>query len=270
MRGKLYIVGIGPGGEDHITPAAIKAIRESEVVIGYSTYIDLVRNFLDGKEIYQTGMTREVERCKKAIEIALSGKRVSIISSGDPGIYAMAGLVFELLRSRKLEAEKHDLPAFAEVSAERQNPEYKIDILVIPGIPALATCASRVGAPLMHDFASISLSDRLTPWDTIEKRVHAAAEADFVIVIYNPRSRGRRDHLERAIRIILEYRDVDTPVGIVKAAYREAEEVIVTRLTDLPYERVDMQSTVIVGNSRTFIWDGWIITPRGYEDKYNF
>ncbi|HEB75606.1 MAG TPA: precorrin-3B C(17)-methyltransferase [Nitrospirae bacterium] len=194
-------------------------------------------------------MTREVQRCTKALEAASSGRTAALICSGDPGIYAMAGLVFELARNR---------------SASGMVPA----IEVIPGVPALSASASRLGAPLMHDFAAISLSDRLTPWEEIDRRLHAAAGADFVIVIYNPRSRGRKDHLERAVGIISGYRRADTPVGIVKAATREDERIIVTALGSVPFEEVDMQSTIIVGNSRTFVWDGRMVTPRGYADKY--
>lgn len=248
-RGRLYIVGIGPGGREHVTPAALRAIAASEVVVGYTTYIRLIEDIVTGKEVVTTGMTREVQRCTKALEAASSGRTAALICSGDPGIYAMAGLVFELARNR---------------SASGMVPA----IEVIPGVPALSASASRLGAPLMHDFAAISLSDRLTPWEEIDRRLHAAAGADFVIVIYNPRSRGRKDHLERAVGIISGYRRADTPVGIVKAATREDERIIVTALGSVPFEEVDMQSTIIVGNSRTFVWDGRMVTPRGYADKY--
>lgn len=248
-RGRLYIVGIGPGGREHVTPAALRAIAASEVVVGYTTYIRLIEDIVTGKEVVTTGMTREVQRCTKALEAASSGRTAALICSGDPGIYAMAGLVFELARNR---------------SASGMVPA----IEVIPGVPALSASASRLGAPLMHDFAAISLSDRLTPWEEIDRRLHAAAGADFVIVIYNPRSRGRKDHLERAVSIISGYRRADTPVGIVKAATREDERIIVTALGSVPFEEVDMQSTIIVGNSRTFVWDGRMVTPRGYAGKY--
>ena len=248
-RGRLYIVGIGPGGREHVTPAALRAIAASEVVVGYTTYIRLIEDIVTGKEVVTTGMTREVQRCTKALEAASSGRTAALICSGDPGIYAMAGLVFELARNR---------------SASGMVPA----IEVIPGVPALSASASRLGAPLMHDFAAISLSDRLTPWEEIDRRLHAAAGADFVIVIYNPRSRGRKDHLERAVGIISGYRRADTPVGIVKAATRKDERIIVTALGSVPFEEVDMQSTIIVGNSRTFVWDGRMVTPRGYAGKY--
>lgn len=255
IKGKLSIVGIGPGSKDHMTPSALNAIREAEVVAGYTTYIDLVKEVIAGKELISTGMTREIERCRAAVETAEGGRKVALICSGDPGIYAMAGLVFEILRRQKAEDRG-------------QRTEDELDLEIIPGIPALASCASKLGAPLMHDFALISLSDRLTPWDVIEKRVGAAAAADFVIVFYNPRSRGRKDHLEKAVDIILQHRDGMTPVGVVKSAERKEEKVIVTTLSSIPYEEVDMQSTVIIGNTNTYIWGDRIVTPRGYEDKY--
>ncbi len=247
--GALFVVGIGPGGRDLITPQALWAIQSSDVVVGYSTYVDLVRSLLRGQEVVTTGMTGEVERCTEAIRRAEAGQRVCIVCSGDPGIYAMAGLVLEI------------------VSSKEESPGFEIEI--IPGIPALSACASRLGAPLMHDFVSISLSDRLTPWDLIERRLHSAGEGDFVIVIYNPRSRGRKDHLKRAVEIILEYRSLQTPVGIVRSATRNGERVVVTTLGELPFDEVDMQSTVIVGNTQTFVWNGMIVTPRGYGEKYS-
>lgn len=246
---KLYIIGIGPGSLSYITPAALNAIKESNVIVGYSLYIKLIAELVKGKEIIDTGMTKEIERCKAAIERAASGNIVSIVCSGDPGIYAMAGLVFQLLKG---------------------TPHYKkIAVEVIPGVPALCAAASRLGAPLMHDFASISLSDRLTTWDIIEKRIHAAASADFVIVIYNPKSKQRKGHLESAVDIIQRYRDPSTPAGIVISAARPDERIIVTTLDKIPFGQVDMQTIVIIGNSKTIILDDLIVTPRGYEEKYN-
>ncbi len=262
-KGRLSVVGIGPGDQDHITPAALRAIRNSEVIVGYTTYIDLIRGLIRDKEIITAGMTQEVQRCRKAIEAASRGRTVAVICSGDPGIYAMAGLVFELIE-KGVQVEGGS----SEQELAPQPGATEFDIEVIPGIPALSACASRLGAPLMHDFASISLSDRLTPWEKIESRLHAAAGADFVIVIYNPKSRGRKDHLERAIGIVAKYRKGDTPVGIVKAAMRKEEKIIITTLGSVPFEEVDMQSTVIIGNNRTYIRDGRIVTPRGYGDKY--
>jgi len=250
MRGKLFVVGTGPGSHEHITPAARDAIRSADIVVGYGTYLDLIKDLLVDKEVLATGMTQEVDRCRKAIEIAREGKTVAIISGGDPGVYAMAGLVFELLRS--IEEKIETLPV----------------VEVIPGISALNASASRLGAPLMHDFACISLSDRLTPWEVIERRLEAAAAADFVIVLYNPRSKGRAGHLGRAREIILKHREPKTAVGIVKGAMREQEMVIVTDLANMQDADVDMQTTVIIGNSKTFIWNNLLITPRGYEKKF--
>ncbi|MHB8844997.1 MAG: precorrin-3B C(17)-methyltransferase [Nitrospirota bacterium] len=249
-KGRIYIVGTGPGSLEHITPAARDAIGKSDVIVGYGTYLDLIQGLLRDKEVVSTGMTQEVDRCRKAIDIAREGKTVAIICGGDPGVYAMAGLVFELLRS---DEEKGGNLPFVEV---------------IPGISALNAAASRLGAPLMHDFACISLSDRLTPWAVIEKRLESAAAADFVIVLYNPRSKGRAGHLSRAREIVLKHRDAKTAVGIVKGAMREQEKVIVTDLANMQDADVDMQSTVIIGNSKTFVWNNLLITPRGYENKF--
>lgn len=247
-KGILWVVGIGPGGKEHMTSAALAALNRAELVVGYTRYIDLIRDLIQGREIFETGMTKEIDRCRHAIEEAMNGKNVALVCSGDPGVYAMAGLVYELLRTENI----------AELQVE-----------VIPGIPALSACASVLGAPLMHDFASISLSDRLTPWEVIERRLHAAASSDFVIVIYNPRSRGRKDHLRRAVEIISSYRDGSTPLGVVKAATRQGEEWFITTLSEVPYEKVDMNTTLIIGNSSTYVWQNRMITPRGYEEKYD-
>jgi precorrin-3B C17-methyltransferase len=202
-------------------------------------------------------MRQEVDRCSKAVELAMLGKKVAVICSGDPGIYAMAGLVFEILRKQEETA-----------GATGRSPLKSIDIEVVPGLPALSACAARLGAPLMHDFASISLSDLLTPWDVIERRIEAAASADFVIVIYNPKSKGRQDHINKARDIISKFRGPQTPVGIVKAATRENEKIVVSDLENMLNNEIDMQSTVIVGNSQTFRWNDWMVTPRGYSEKY--
>lgn len=252
-NGKICIVGTGPGSIDHITPYAQRAITNSDAVVGYGTYLDLIRDLITDKEVVSTGMTQEIDRCRKAIELAADGRRVAVISGGDPGIYAMAGLVLELLKNQNSESGM-------------RNPE----IEVIPGISALNACASRLGAPLMHDFATISLSDRLTQWAAIEKRLDAAAAADFVIALYNPKSKGRAEHIRRACQIIMQHRRPDTPVGIVKAAMRKNESVIVTDLMHMLEHDIDMQTTVIIGNSKTLIWNNLMITPRGYEKKSQF
>ncbi len=212
-------------------------------------------------------MMHEVERCQKAIDIALSGQKVAVVSSGDSGIYGMAGLVLELLKgqgskgtgSRVMGQEKNKL-------APCPLPLAPV-VTVIPGVPAFCSAASLLGAPIMHDFASISLSDLLTPYDIILKRIKSAAEADFVIILYNPKSKKRIKQIEDARDILLKHREGSTPVGIVKGASREHEEVKITTLSDLPeyYEFIDMQTIVIIGNSSSYIIDNWIVTPRGYK-----
>ena len=245
-QGIIQVVGTGPGGLDYLTLAAEKAILAADVVIGYRTYLDLIAGLLPGKEVITSSMMQEVERCAKAFELAESGRRVVMVSGGDPGIYAMAGLIYE-------------------IAVEKNST---IPISVIPGLAAVNSCAARLGAPLMHDFATISLSDLLTPWEVIEKRLHAAASADFVIALYNPRSKKRTEHIKKAREIIMRYRDGKTPVGIVSAAMREDEVITLTDLATMLAADINMQSTVIIGNSTTFTWQGRIITPRGYKDKY--
>ncbi len=241
------MVGTGPGGLKHITPAALEAIRQSDTVVGYRTYLDLIPELLVGKEVLSSEMMKEVERCRECLELAAGGRKVALVSGGDPGIYAMAGLVFELAR------ERGD----------------RLRIEVIPGIAALNACAARLGAPLMHDFAAISLSDLLTPWPLIEKRLAAAAQADFVIVLYNPKSRKRAEHIVKARELILGHRGPDTPVGIVTGATRENESVVLTTLGTMLTAEITMQSCVIVGNSMTFTWEHCMVTPRGYGSKYD-
>ena len=245
-HGRVSIVGTGPGGAEHLTFAARDAIKRAATIIGYRTYLDLIPELLTGKEVLSSAMMQEVDRCKKALALAADGQEIALVCGGDPGIYAMAGLVFEL-------------------AAEQKSPA---EIEVIPGLAALNSCAARLGAPLMHDFAAISLSDLLTPWSLIEKRLAAAAEADFVIVLYNPKSKKRTSHLDRARELILAHRAPGTPVGIVTAATRENETITLTTLGQLPQAEVNMQSTVIVGNSKTFRWRDFMVTPRGYADKY--
>jgi cobalt-precorrin 5A hydrolase/precorrin-3B C17-methyltransferase len=240
----LYVVGTGPGGLAHITPKAISAIRKSQIIVGYKPYVARIAPLLKDKEVLGTGMTEEVDRARAATELAQKGKKVCVVSGGDPGIYGMAGLVLELAAGKGLHVE------------------------VIPGIPALSACAASLGAPLMHDFASISLSDRLTPWEIIEERLDAAARADFVIVLYNPKSRGRVRQIERAREIIMQYRAGNTPVGIVRAATRDNEHVAIATLEDMLKREIDMQSTVIIGNSNTRRLGVRLVTPRGYERKY--
>ncbi|MCF6462897.1 precorrin-3B C(17)-methyltransferase [Clostridium sp. Cult1] len=236
---KLYVIGIGPGGREHMTLKAIETIKKSDIIVGYTPYIDYLGDLVKGKEIYSTGMKGEIERCKLAIKKVKEGKNTAIISTGDAGLYGMAGPILEL---------KED-----------------IEVEIIPGVTAAFSAASELGSPIMHDFASISLSDLLTPWEVIEKRIEKAAEGDFVIAIYNPRSKGRKDHLEKAVEIMLKYKEGDTPVGIVKNSGRGNTEIILTTLVNISYEKVDMLSILIIGNSNTYVKDDQMITPRGYH-----
>jgi len=252
LKGILYVVGIGPGAEAHATPAALKAIAESQLVVGYTTYIKLVRHLLEGKDIVKTGMTEEIGRARAAIERARDGATVSLISSGDAGVYGMAGLVFQVLK---------------EMGWKRgDSPELRL----IPGMTALNSCASLVGAPLVHDFCSISLSDLLTPWSVIERRIEAAANADFVIALYNPASGRRTRQIVDAQTIIRRHREASTPVALVKSAYRDMEQVVLTDLANFLDYEIGMLTTVLIGSSNTFLFEGYMVTPRGYTNKYSF
>ena len=244
--GLISVVGTGPGGIEHITPQAIKAIEAADVVIGYSTYLDLIAKIIEGKRVLSSQMMQEVDRCQMAFDEAEGGARVAVVSGGDPGIYAMAGLIYEIAVSR----------------------DSVVDIEVIPGLAAVNSCAARLGAPLMHDFVAISLSDLLTPWEVIEKRLEAAAAADFVVALYNPKSKRRAEHIAKARDIMLRHRPASTPVGIVTAATRDHEQIVVTDLEKMLGEEINMQSCVLIGNCSTFVWRGKMITPRGYTGKY--
>lgn len=240
----LYITGIGPGSQDKMTGEAIKIIQDVEVIVGYKTYLKLIKDLISENQItYTSGMREEKDRIQKAIEYAASGDKTAIISSGDAGVYGMAGPVMELIAKNNLE----------------------IDVQVIPGVPAANGAAAVLGAPLMHDYATISLSDILTPWEQIKKRVRAAAEADFVTVLYNPRSSRRKKQLKFTKDYFLEKRSPETPVGIVRNISRDGQEKILTTLKKLPLEKVDMLTTVIIGNSQSYISKDKIITPRGYK-----
>ncbi|XOF33112.1 MAG: precorrin-3B C(17)-methyltransferase [Candidatus Electrothrix sp. YB6] len=247
QSGTLSVVGIGPGAADLMTPRAWQAIAQAEVVAGYTTYLDLIRDCLTpDQEILSSAMMQEIERCRRALERADSGRTVALVCGGDPGIYAMAGLVYELVRD----------------TGSRSRIE------IIPGIAALNACAAVLGAPLMHDFAAISLSDLMTPWELIEKRLQAAAMADFVTVLYNPKSKKRTEQIVRAREIMLEHRDPQTPVGIVSGATRRHEAVSLTDLDNMLSGDIGMQTTVIIGNSATFVFQDKMVTPRGYSAKY--
>ncbi|EAE7732733.1 precorrin-3B C(17)-methyltransferase [Listeria monocytogenes] len=238
----IYVIGIGPGDKRLMTGEALQAIEDAEVIVGYVTYIKLIKELIKDKEVVKTGMRREIDRCQEAVDIALTGKKVTVVSSGDAGIYGMAGLVLEL--------------------AEKSNPD--LEVKVIPGITASIGAAAVLGAPIMHDFCHISLSDLMTPWEVIEKRLTHAAMADFVVCFYNPRSKGRANHLANAFQKMMEYKSGDTVVGIVKDVGRKEERKIITTMRDIDYELVDMTTMVIVGNKETYVKNGKMITPRGY------
>ena len=242
---KISVVGIGPGGLDEMTPRARQAIESAQVVAGYNTYIKLIEPLLDGKKIIGRAMMQEVERSQLAIDEALSGNDVAVVSSGDSGVYGMAGLVIEMIL---------DLP-------EDNRPQFEI----IAGVSAVNAAAAILGAPLMHDFAIISLSDLMTPWELIKKRVRSAAEADFVIALYNPKSKRRVKQLEEVQKILLQFREKNTPVGIVTNAGRIGQKKILSTLENFTQEDVNMFSLIIIGNSQTFIKSGFMITPRGYQ-----
>lgn len=244
-HGIIKVIGLGPGSFEDMTERAAEAIRESEVIVGYNTYISLIRPMIENKKIIGNDMREEVERCRLAIEEAVLGKKVGVVCSGDAGVYGMAGLILELVLKRPQE--------------ERPRVE------IIAGVTSANACAAVLGAPLMNDFAVISLSDYLTPWELIEKRVRLAAEGDFVMVLYNPKSRKRADYLERVKNMVMKVRSPGTPVGFVRKAGRAGESVEISTLENMDKVQADMQTTVIIGNSRSFAKDGWMVTPRGYH-----
>ncbi len=233
-----------------------------DTVAGYTTYIDLIRPLIHGKRIIATGMTREVDRVQDAINVALSGNSCAIVCSGDSGIYAMAGLAFEICEKRKITI----VPPTGEKEAGDPNPPLRVE--VVPGIPALSSGASLLGAPLTHDFAVISLSDLLTPWEVIERRLAAAAQGDFVIVLYNPKSKKRRDYIKKAQKIVLRYRNAETPVGVVVGAMRKNQDVTIVPLKALDQAYADMQTIIFIGNSTSRQFLNFMYTPRGYAHKY--
>lgn len=239
---KLYIIGLGPGSDKQMTPQALDAIIQSDVIAGYTVYVDLIAPLIAGKEILTTPMKQEVDRCRLAIEETVKGKTVSMVCSGDAGVYGMAGLIYEL---------SVDYPP--------------IEIEVIPGITAACSGAAVLGAPLIHDFAVISLSDLLTPWELIATRLRLAAQADFVICLYNPSSKKRSDYLELACNIIMEHRSSDTVCGYVKNIGREGQTAKLFTLASIAKTQVDMFTTVYIGNSQTKMLNGKMVTPRGYR-----
>ena len=237
--GKLYVIGIGPGGLEHMTLRAKEAIEESNIIVGYNKYIDMINPLVEDKELFSTGMRGEESRCRKALELSKENNIVALISTVDSGIYGMAGLILQM--------------------KENENVE------IIPGVTASSAAGSVVGAPLMHDNCNISLSDLMTPYNLIKKRVRNAADADMIISLYNPRSKGRPHYLREAIEIIKEYRKLSTPVAVVRHALRDGQEYKLFTLENFDEEVVDMFSIVIIGNSQSFIKEGKFITPRGYN-----
>lgn len=237
------MVGIGPGNMENMSIRAVEVIKSSDCVIGYKTYINLIKELVEGKEVISSGMRSEIERATLALEKAEAGKVVSVISSGDSGVFGMAGLVLEVA----------------------QNSKQKIPVEIVPGIPSENAAAALLGAPLMHDHVTISLSDLLTPWDVIEKRVELAAEGDFVVVLYNPKSSERKWQIEKTIEIMLSKKSSDTPVGIVKSAMRKKQNVIITNLGEALEHPIDMTTILIIGNSTTFVYDNYMVTKRGYK-----
>lgn len=240
---KMYVIGIGPGAYEQMTGKAIAALNDCDVIVGYTVYVDLVKTHFPGKEFMTTPMKKEVDRCKLAFEEAMKGKTVSMICSGDAGVYGMAGLMYEL---------SGNYPG--------------VELEIIPGVTAATGGAAVLGAPLIHDFCLISLSDLLTPWEKIEKRLLCAAEADFVICLYNPSSIKRHDYLQKACALMLQHKSPDTICGTVSNIAREGETATVMTLKELSETQVDMFTTVFIGNAQTKVIDGKMITPRGYRD----
>lgn len=238
--GKLTVIGIGPGSIENMTLRALKAIENSDIIVGYTKYIDMIKDLVKDKELYSTGMRGEEARCKEALNLAKE-KNVALISTGDAGIYGMAGLILELREDEEVE--------------------------IIPGITASSAAGSIVGAPLMHDNCNISLSDLMTPYEDIKRRVKLAAEGDFIISLYNPKSKGRTEYLRECIDIIKEFREDKTPVAIVKHALRDGQSYKLCTIKEFDDSIVDMMTIVIVGNSKSYYKDGYFITPRGYETK---
>ncbi len=239
---KLYVIGLGPGDLSQATCRAVEALEECEVLIGYTVYIDLIRERFGHKKLLSTPMKQEVQRCRLAVTEALKGKTVGMICSGDAGVYGMAGLIYEV-------AQDYD----------------PVEICIVPGITAACSGASVLGAPLVHDFAVISLSDLLTPWDQIAKRLECAAAADFVLCLYNPSSKKRKDYLQKACDLVLKYKGGSTVCGIARNIGRQGEEGRILSLEELRDTETDMFSTVYIGNAATRVINGKMVTPRGYE-----
>ncbi len=237
--GKLYVVGFGPGGYEHMTAKCIQVIEKADVITGYTTYVNILKEYFPDKHYLATPMMQEVKRCRMAVEEAQKDQ----VSSGDSGIYGMAGIIYQI--------------------AEEMKADIKIE--TVPGVTAASAAASVLGAPLMHDFAVISLSDLMTPLDLIWKRVDCAGQGDLIVCLYNPKSKKRTTYVEQAADILLRYRSPETPVGIVRNAGRKDESSQITTLEHLKDAEIDMFSVVIIGNSQTYISNERMITPRGYS-----
>lgn len=244
---KLSLVGLGPGSLDLMSVRAQEVVKQADVIVGYGPYVKMVASLIDQQALVRTGMTKEWQRADSAIAQVQQGKNVALVCSGDAGMYAMAPLIFELISSQNIQ----------------------IEVETIPGITAANACASLVGAPLGHDSCTISLSDLLTPWEVITKRIEAAAIADFAITFYNPRSKKRQHHIIEAQQILLKHRDPQTPVAVVNAAYREEQSVKLSTLENFTDLEFGMNAAVIVGNNSSYRFEDWIVTPRGYNNKYS-
>ena len=239
----ISVVGIGPGLINHLSLKAYEAITTCDVVVGYKTYVGLIKELIKQQEVFTTGMRGEVARCQKALELAKQNKSVCLVSGGDSGVYGMAGLMHEIIIDSGID----------------------MNIEIIPGITAANAAAASLGAAFMHDYVTISLSDLLTSWSVIEKRLHCAGMGDFVVAIYNPKSKGRVKHINKAQDILLQYKDACTPVGIVRNAKRENEQIEITNLANMCDCEINMSTMLIVGNSKSYVHNSKLITPRGYS-----
>ena len=246
-NGKIYVVGIGPGKKADMTFKAYEKMKNSDIIVGYKTYTDLIKEYFPNTEIRSSSMMKEVDRCLEVLDLAKAGKNVALISSGDAGIYGMAGIMYEII-----------------------NENDNIEVEVIAGVTATNAAAAIVGAPIMHDYVTISLSNLLTDWELIKKRLELAAQGDFIISLYNPKSKGRTTQISEAQKIMLKYKSKDTPVAIVRNAGRENEEYEITTLENMLDFEINMLTIVLIGNSNTYVKNGKIITPRGYEKKYEY
>ncbi len=246
-KGKVYLVGIGPGSPENVTPKALKALKNSQTVLGHSKHLDLIKEHIAGKRVITEKMS-PIERSEVAVKEALKGRNVAIVSTGDPGIYAIASIFFQHLKEEGID----------------------LDVEVVPGITAAGAAAALLGSPLGHDFASISLGDLAIPWEVIERRLEAASEADFVLVLYNPISKEGDWQLRRALQIIGGHRGFDTEVGMVTDATRVNEKVVVTTLGEMLSHHIDVETIIIVGNSETYLIGERIVTPKMYEEGVGY